>query len=72
MNPNSNTACIYVPLCIFVCFLLLNCITYVNMSKMDVDIDYDLGFNHELEDRCEYVGTDTPPPRLRINHPASV
>ena len=30
------------------------------MLKMDVDIDYDLGFNHELEDRCEYVGTDTP------------
>ena len=30
------------------------------MSKMDVDTDYDLGFNHELEDRCEYVGIDAP------------
>ena len=27
---------------------------------MDVDSDYDLGFNYELEDRCEYVDINTP------------
>ena len=39
------------------------------MSKMDVDIDYDLGFNHELEDRCEYVETDTPPTPIKNKTP---
>ena len=39
------------------------------MSKMDVDIGYDLGFNHELEDRCEYVGTDTPQAPIKDKSP---
>ena len=29
---------------------------------MDVDLDYDLGFNHEHEDRCKYVETNAPLP----------
>ena len=32
----------------------------MKMSKTEMDTDYDLGFNHELEDRCEYVETDIP------------
>ena len=51
--------------CVFVYFSLFNCTAYVDMSKMDVDSDYDLGFNHELEDRCEYVETDIPPNLVR-------
>ena len=37
----------------------------MEMSKMNVDSDYDLRFNHELEDRCEYVETDIP--QLPVN-----
>ena len=51
-------------ICIYVCSLYEFCTVFV---KMDVDKDYDLGFNHEQKDCCDYVDyvdcSEDPPKR---------